>query len=248
MTRALTPAVETAVQGDIIAAGLVEMLFDSGPVRLWTGIGDLPFQGNTYTGAGTLGDMSSVQESLGLRANGMTFTYSGASQAMLDLAKSEPVQGRTVNTWVALFDAGHALMEDPLKVHSGLADTVQASDAGADSVITLSVEGQLVDLKRPLERRYYSDQDQQRGFSGDRFFEFAEDLLDKTIFWGRRRLDPPKAAPDAGTPEPPAAPVPPPPAFDAPDVGLGGEGTAISGPGSAPGTSIGEPGFPGNVA
>ena len=244
MTRPLTAEVDTAIQGDIIAAGLVEMLFDSGPIRLWTGIGDLVFEGNTFTGAGTLGDMSSVQESMALRANGMIFTYAGASQAMLDVAKSENIQGRTVNTWVALFAAAHALMGDPFKVHSGLADTIQASDAGDESVITLSVEGHLVDLKRPLERRFYSDEDQQREFPDDRFYEFGEDLLDKTIFWGRRRLDPPRAAPDAGTPDAPAV-QPPPPAFDAPDVGKGGEGTVI---GDDPATAtMGEPGFPGNI-
>ena len=247
MARTLTGAVAAAIPGDIIAAGLVEMLFDSGPVRLWTGIGDLVFDGDTYTGAGTLGAISPVQESMALRANGMTFTYSGASQAMLDIAKSEPIQGRAVNTWLALFDAGHALMADPFQVHAGLGDTIQASDAGDEAVITMTAESHMVDLKRPLERRYYSDVDQQREFPGDRFNEFGEDLLDKTIFWGRRRLDPPAAAPDVGTTEPPAV-LPPSPGFDdanIPDVGLGGPGSIVGDPPAT--ATMGDPGFPENI-
>ena len=216
MSRTLTAGVAAAVQGDFIASAVVEMLFDSGAVRLWTGIGDLVFAGDTYTGAGTFGDITPIQESAALRANGITLTFSGASQALIDIAKDESVQGRTVNVWYAVFDANHALIADPFQAFAGFADAIQISDGGAESVITLTAENDLVDLKRPLERRYYTDEDQQREFPGDRFYEFGPAMNGITVYWGRRRLEPAAAGDDSNA----VQPTPAPPPVPTPDSGI----------------------------
>ena len=68
MTRSLTAGMVTeATAPSLRPILLVKIAFDSGDLNLWTGIGDLVFSGDTYTGAGDLLAFSPVEESDDLR-------------------------------------------------------------------------------------------------------------------------------------------------------------------------------------
>ena len=53
MSRTIAANLLTALlQDDIQPFFAVELLFDSDPIRLWTGYGDKTIEGDTYTGSG----------------------------------------------------------------------------------------------------------------------------------------------------------------------------------------------------
>ena len=78
----------------IKTAILVEATFSSGAVNLWSGYGSLTYAGVTYTGAGTLLDISSTTETLETRANGFNVQLNGLDASILSIALSEPYSGR----------------------------------------------------------------------------------------------------------------------------------------------------------
>jgi hypothetical protein len=197
VTRTLSAAVQTeaAATANRIAV-FVEMRFESGTVYLWSGVGSLTtsalgtLPAATWTGAGTLGSVSAVEETAGLRANGVTFTLSGVAASLLSIALGEHYQGRAAKMWLGYFDASWALIADPIPLVNGKMDQMELVDEGATATIRLSVENRLIDFERPADPGFYTDADQKRRFPGDRGLEYVAKLQNKTIFWGREKLKP----------------------------------------------------------
>lgn len=183
MPRAVTTAFATAVAaGTVQPCLLVEGLFDSGAVRLWTGYGPLTWGANTFTGAGTLIGISNVAETNKVEANGTKIMLTGIDSSVVSLALSEPYQGRIVNVYLGLFSSG-ALVADPDLLFAGRADVMTLADDGATCTIELAVEGRLVDLQRGRPRRY-TDQDQKIDYPTDKGLEFVVAIQDKVVKWG----------------------------------------------------------------
>ena len=230
MTRSMTAAVSTELQASTLRPRiLVHFAFDSGAVRVWDGIGDLVFDGDTFSGIGNLGSVGVVKETASLRANGMRFTLSGIPSSLLSIAIGEHYQGRTVEMWRAFLDESHVLIDDPVKIFAGRMDQMVVVDAGVTAEITIAAESRLVELQRPLQTRFYTDQDQQTEFPGDLGFEFVPKMQNKDIIWGRVKLtaNPGTSPGDEGGSSEPSIVTP---ASDIPDVGLGGEGTNVNDP------------------
>jgi hypothetical protein len=184
--RSLTPALEAAtLAGVVVPVTMVEALFDSGAVRLWTGIGDLSWSGQTWSGAGTLMAVADVQETAEVRATGVDVTLSGIPSALVSLALQEPYQGRTCNIHQAALDVSTgALIADPYLLFRGRMDVMTIEEGAETARIALSVESRLIDLEVARERRY-EHQDQIVDSPTDRFFEYTAALVDSQIVWGR---------------------------------------------------------------
>jgi len=167
MSRDITAATETASSSDTVnAAYIVEMEFDAGTVRLWSGIGSLSWDGQSWDGVGELGGISSIQEEAGAVSTGISLELSFNDTDILDDILNEDYQGRSVRVWLAFFDSSMAIVDDPVQVFGGLMDS----------------------WLRVLERktsRTRTDQDQDRRYSGDRGFEHVPQIQDKPIIWGR---------------------------------------------------------------
>lgn len=107
--RSVSLGFAAAVEADVVApAILVEGLFDSGAVRLWSGIGELTWNGHTWTGAGNLLAIGTIAEKGSVEAIGTTVTLSGIPSELVSLALAEPYQGRLVKIYLALFTTGAA--------------------------------------------------------------------------------------------------------------------------------------------
>lgn len=188
MSRELTAAIQTACAAQQVApAYLVELVFDSAPLRLWSGVGDFTWAGKTFLGAGTFGGISEIEETAKVAANGIELTLSGIPSSMISLAMAEHYRGRRAYVWLAFFSTAGVtatLIADPVPVFAGRMDTMRISDSGQTSAIALSCESRLIDLQRPRERRY-TDEDQQELYPGDRGLEYVAGLQDKSVFWGR---------------------------------------------------------------
>ena len=63
-------------------------------------------------------------------------------------------------------------------------DTMEFTE-GDTGELTLNVEREFSQWDKPVVRRY-TNADQQARYAGDRFFEFVEQMADKTVYWGRQ--------------------------------------------------------------
>ena len=72
----------------------VELMFDSGALRIWSGIGDKSIGGQTYTGAGSLLSVGGIEESDDLSSPGANISLNGVDTSLVSLAIQEPYQNR----------------------------------------------------------------------------------------------------------------------------------------------------------
>ena len=181
----------------------------SAPLYFWTGLGDTTINGLTYVGTGNLMQISNLKETAEIQAAGATLTFSGIPADLLSLALSVPYQGRIGKIKFGLIDADNNLLDLESAfnmllesgVNIGLESNVKQSNVLIDmfvgymdqmnidespetSTISLSLESKLLDLDRPVLRRY-NNESQKALFPNDRAFEFLNDLQGKDLSWGR---------------------------------------------------------------
>jgi hypothetical protein len=168
--------------GDASFTGFVavELLFDSGAVRLWNGYGDLVINTATYTGAGQFLNISAVEENAEIGAKGVALTLSGLNSTILSYALNENYQYRVLNIYVGSISGGTA---SSYKAFSGRMDVMTINEDAESCTISLTAESRLIDLERPRVRRYTSE-DQKALYPGDLGFDFVNSLQEATIRWG----------------------------------------------------------------
>jgi hypothetical protein len=189
MSRTLTSPVSTALAAESVRlAYLVELAFDTAPLRIWTGKGAFEWTagGRTFAGYGDLLNVSPVEETENVEANGLEVTLSGTSPTIISVLLSENYRNRRVRVWLALFDpTSGALLADPVSIFAGRMDVIALTDAGESAQVRVSCESKLIDLKRPRERRL-THEDQQDLYAGDLGLEYVAGLQDKETPWGRK--------------------------------------------------------------
>jgi hypothetical protein len=174
---------------------LVEIDYASGTSRLHSGVGNLTFNGNTYTGTGTLGAIADLEETVDESANGCTLTLSAAS-AVIALCLTEDVRGRPVRVWIgALTSETGTLVADPGLFFSGLVESMPHEDDGTNGRVTVKCVDETGDQERPLERRL-TNEFQQQLHPGDLGLEYVTDLPNQQFSWGNASV----AAANPGSP------------------------------------------------
>lgn len=180
MSRTVPAAILNALQQDTVEPYYaVEAQFTGGTVRLWTGYGDRTIEGNTYTGAGSLINISGLEEVADLSSRSITVTLSGLDDEILTLALSEPYQRRTLRVLFGIIGA-----TDVVEVFSGFMNTMSIEDTADNGTVSVLVDSRLVELERASNRRYTSESHKAR-YPSDTFFDYVADLQDKQITWGR---------------------------------------------------------------
>ncbi len=159
----------------------VEMLFDTAPVRFWSGLGDRVIEGNTYLGAGSLMNISDLEEVGDLSAKSATITLSGIPSELVSLALVEPYQRRLCRILLGEVSASEAI-----EMFSGKMNTMTIEDAPETATISLTIESRLIELGRAKTRRYNHESHIAR-YPGDNFFSYVADLQDRQVPWGRKQ-------------------------------------------------------------
>lgn len=181
MSRTITTSLLNALDDPVVYPFLaIDVDFSSGPLYVWSGIGNLTIGSKTYLGAGQLLNISSVEETTEIEAKGATITMSGIPSDFLALALTEPYQGRACRIYFGMTSAP----SDYVEVFSGELDQMNISEEANTSTIAVTVENVLIRLERPVVRRF-TNEDQKSRFPSDRGLEFVASLQDKEIFWGR---------------------------------------------------------------
>lgn len=181
MTRGISTIVSNAVvakQLDPIFA--IEMFFDGGTIRLWTGYGTAVLDGvNSFTGAGQLLSITDVEETAEIKASGITVVLNGISSSIIALALDEPYQGRVCKMYFGVMSPTPSIVE----MFSGYMDQMLIRENSETCDVILNVENKLINLERAKILRF-SHNDQVARFPGDLGLEFVESLQTKEVYFG----------------------------------------------------------------
>ena len=184
MSRTVNGTLLTNAQAKLVRPALLATFdFQAGVVRVWTGIGNLVYGGNTYTGVGEFGSVSTIAETTDLRANGVSFQLNGWPSSLLSTILAETYHGRDVTLLLATFDSSMVMSGTPLTVFQGKTDAISLHMTPEGCSITVNAESRAIDFLRNLERRY-THQDQQINFPADTAFIYMSDAAQKTFAWG----------------------------------------------------------------
>ena len=184
MARSLT----TDLNNEFLAGLFSIVLFcklewDSGDLYVWSGYGDISWDGQTWTGLGHLAGISAIQETPDIIASGVQMQLSGIPSSLIALALGQARQGNEVSIWLGAMSASGSIVADPYLIFSGLMDVPSILEQGDTSTINITAENRLIELNRIHEVRH-TDRYQRQRFSGDKGFEYVASLQDKPINWG----------------------------------------------------------------
>ncbi len=171
---------------------------------MWSGYGNVEWNGNAYIGGGNLIGISPYQETQDLQAQGLKFELNGISSTLISAALQEAYQGRKCRLYIAIMqnvdtgiiteDGSYITTESgdiitvesqvlsAYKFFTGLMDTMDITDDGKTSRIVLTAENILILLKRTKTGRYTSEF-QKSLYSDDKGLDFISQLQDKEIVW-----------------------------------------------------------------
>lgn len=189
MSRTLSSGMLGVTMADVVRpVYFVKMVFDSSdrssPLLLWSGLGNLAFGGETYTGVGDLLSIGEITETSDISATGINVALSGLQRAFIAIAIGYKYQGRPLTVFLGAFNDQGALIADPIIVFSGFMDTMTISEGAETSSISINVENKLVAFERSRVRRYTAE-DQKIDHPNDKGFEFVTSIVEKEIIWGR---------------------------------------------------------------
>jgi hypothetical protein len=171
------------VSGNISPVYLADLTFTSGVYHVWSGVGNLSWNGNVYQGVGDLGNVSDVVEGLSAsRTDGMTLTLSGIDTTLLNDCMADVQVGAPVYIWYGLFSEGQ-ILGAPAELFGGIIDKPSIQIGPDTMTISLALETRMMMFKRPTARRY-TTADQRRLYPTDTGFNWVEILNDIALRWG----------------------------------------------------------------
>lgn len=112
---------------------LAQMEFDSASLFMWSGIGNLSFQGNTYIGGGNLIGISTMEETQSLEAKGIVCTLNGIPSNLIAVDLLEHSRGRPFRLWLGAIDtsagASKLLKDDNFELYKDDGSSLLYKDA-----------------------------------------------------------------------------------------------------------------------
>ncbi len=182
----VTPAFATAMAAKVIRPFLLfDLQFKSEGLYLWTGLYPLSWDGKTWEGSGKLLTVSGMSEDSEVNAKNVTLTLSGVPSTVLGYALTDIQRGLPAQVFLGLFDTdGKTIIANPVLAYAGRIDQPTLSDGGETCTISLNLENPLVDMNRPVDRRY-TDADQQMDHPGDLGCGFVNSIQNFVSYFGQ---------------------------------------------------------------
>lgn len=186
-TRADTLMLDQSTASSNHPIYFVKLEFDSADVNLHSGHGDIIFNGDTYTGAGAIGAISGIEETVELGRSPVTLTMGGLPTTLIAALLNEQSQGRKATIYLGYMNmTTYKLVENPVIIHRGLMDTPDFNQ-DKELSISLKVESRFAQWDNPKVRRF-TNEDQKSRYPTDTGFQFVETSVEKAIYWGQKSL------------------------------------------------------------
>jgi hypothetical protein len=166
-------------------AFFAEFRFDSGTVRVSNFNQTVTWGGYDWTGIGSLGGISAIQESDSLTPQGLSFTLNVADPSLLALAVGpvEDYRGRRAKLYRCPLNENLQLIDTPEICWSGLMDmmSIGIGESG-EGQISLKCESSAFGLKRRPILRINSAQ-QKKKYPNDTGLDYLTSLISAPTLW-----------------------------------------------------------------
>jgi hypothetical protein len=162
----------------------VSIAFSNETIYAWTGAGNFvnPYDGQTYTGVGNFGSVSSLQEGSDVTAQGISLKLSGIPTNLLDDSLSNVQFGQLAKVQLGFLNISGALVGAPIPAFIGLVDQ-PAIDISTDTVtVSISVESRFADMQRAPGGRL-TDQDQRSRYPADGSLRWVAYIQNMHLGW-----------------------------------------------------------------
>lgn len=171
--------------GNYIPLGIfVSMTFVSSVEYVWSGYGDITWNGHTWKGIGDLGSIGTITEDSTLTAQGLTISLSSIRPDLVSEALTEVRQGAPCLIYLVFFDdAGNPI--DSVMAYAARMDQPTLEEQPESAKVSITLENRLSDLQRAPYRRL-TDQDQRIKYPNDDGLKWVSTLLDWNGSWGAK--------------------------------------------------------------
>lgn len=159
---------------------LVEMDFASGMLRAHSGVGQIIWGGNVFTGATWLGKIEDWREGESLEAYGVQLSLSGLQGELVALSLTEHYRGRPLKIWIAFLDADGQIVGEPVGPWRWRMSTLDGEFTGKTGNLILSAGSRMALWERANPTRY-TDEDQRAEHPDDYSCEFVSASAEKEI-------------------------------------------------------------------
>ena len=188
MARGLTPAVKNEyATRNVDAVHLVEIDLGSTTVYFTENsfnlVSDVSGTSQTYLSSGILLDVTNVQESAGVNVSRLNLSVTGVNQTYISLVLNNNITHNTVSIYRALLDSSNDIIADPFLLYRGFINGYEIVDNTQTATVKLDIESHFANAGQ-VNGRITNNETQQRFFSADKGFEFADQI--KEIKWGKK--------------------------------------------------------------
>lgn len=157
--------------------------FDSGTLRLWTGLGQITALSQTWYGAGALASIDGLEEGIELSPYSLKLGLSRLDADTSELALTETYNNRPMHLYLSAIGDDGLLVADPEPVFDGEMIDVEATVGNDDGeVVVVTCENELANLDRSPGLKY-TDVQMQRDYAGDLGLEYVTQVVDHRPSW-----------------------------------------------------------------
>jgi len=178
--RPASAAVKRAIKAH--APSIVLAYFDlpSGAERYHSGIGQLAYDGENWSGLGGLAGVSGASSEASTFIQ--TVTFSVAVDEAFAPILDQDIRGREAILWMAWLDEYGQIIPDPVELLRVQMDTATRQISEGSQVITITGQTAFYTLEQP-SRVLWTNEQQQFDFPGDTGWDRAPDNTAKEVTW-----------------------------------------------------------------
>lgn len=176
--------IRNAIQKGRRIAVLVEIDHPNGQVNVWSRVGNLQYNGLTWTGIGTLGRITGIGGSKTLQVVQVTFELRGVPPDTVTFLESN-VRGRQAQAWLAALQPhADAIDGDLYPIVSGLCDSQQlAITDQLGATVQLIVNEPIFIVDRAQNLAWTSEQLAAEWGPGLTGLDDIPELVNKNVSW-----------------------------------------------------------------
>ncbi|BDM66220.1 hypothetical protein NFHSH190041_36720 (plasmid) [Shewanella sp. NFH-SH190041] len=160
---------------------LIRMALPDGVLRVNSHVIELPFQNEIYLPVGGAGKIGQVKENGTVQPHKLSLTLSSLDPAMLHTAMNVNYMGCEVKIFMGMLDEHYQLIAAQLRFKGRIVG--MPLRYGNTNTIDVQVSSRFEDWSRVRAKRY-SSADQEARYPGDKFCDFAPQMVERPIQWG----------------------------------------------------------------
>lgn len=154
----------------------------SGNAYFWTGIGQLQWNGFTWTGSGTLGTITPIKHTSDLIIQEIQFQLAGLPPDVV-ATLDDNVRNLSGRAWLAGINTGNSVIRDPYQIVDSQLD-YQSFSAQPDGTVSIAITARtgFYTLERAIDEAWTTEE-QHLTFPNDSGLDLIPALQNQDIQW-----------------------------------------------------------------